>query len=448
MLMRTILNISTLHNYDSFRKTGLPLLHQYLGELLNCEVYIEEQPVEEFEKYINICLTDNVKKYAYVKNADEIVLSIKIISEEGIKAILPIYLVGPQIGTINIAYLEQMGSAISIVMTQCYAQNFNGAERMFGDYLQDKVISSCFAKHTFQTDRISFLISFLKKLCLQTFEGKDFSTGFILTNSAHDYARERDHVRGGNLLKLLEKYNVFRNAKPDRRIWYLVDGNSAFYLMDKHFQLNNIYTIQSNLEMGNFWEDYLLNTILWGQDILFRVINRNQISIVNADGIEFLAVENTWKFRDYKVINELVQSNSMLSEEMVNCILFFVMYCARNGESTIIWLPQDASDSGIDTWLTKRMKMVEQPINIMDQRNIELVKRILSSDGVTIIDNKGNIISNGCVVNLNSALVEKKMTGTGEVATRILANNGMAIKVSQDGSVKVWYDSQKKPFVF
>lgn len=241
---------------------------------------------------------------------------------------------------------------------------------------------------------------------------------------------------------------MFRNAKPDRRIWYLVDGNSSFYLMDKHFYLNDIYTVNTNSELENFWEDYLLNKILWGHDILFRVVNRNQISIVNADGIEFLAVENTWKFRDYKVINELIHNNSMLSKELVNCLLFFVMYCSQHGESTIIWIPKDISDDGINAWLAKRMKIVEQPVNIMDYRNIELVKRLLTSDGVTIIDNEGNIISNGCVVNLNSVSPEKKMTGTGEAATKILSNNGIAIKVSQDGSVKICYDSGKKPFVF
>ena len=39
-------NVSNLKNYETFRKTGLILLHRFLVELLNCEVNIEEQPIE------------------------------------------------------------------------------------------------------------------------------------------------------------------------------------------------------------------------------------------------------------------------------------------------------------------------------------------------------------------------------------------------------------------
>lgn len=443
-----MINISTLENYDKFRKTGLPLLHQYLCELLNSEVNIEEHLIEIFEKYIGLDLSENVKKYAYIKSDDEIVLSIKVIEDEGIKAILPIYIVGPLIGTISISYLEQIGSAISIVMTQCYCQHFNGAERMFGEYLQDKVIYSCFAKRIFEVDRISFLISYLKKLCLQTFEGKDFSTGFILTRSFHDYASGKEHARGGIIYKLVHPHDIFRNMKPDRRIWYLADGNTSFYLMDNHFVLNDIYAIQEYSEMERFWEGYLLSDILWGGDLLFRVINRNQISVVNSEGIEFIAVENSWKLRDYKIINQLIKNSTSMTDEMVTCLLYYIIHCSKNGESTIIWLPEKTTEEELDNLLAKRMRLVETEINIKNQRNIELVKRILSSDGVTIIDKQGNIINNGCVVNLRETSSGNKMTGTGEAATKLLASNGISIKVSQDGSIKVYYDIDKKPFVF
>lgn len=443
-----MINISTLDNYERFRKTGLPLMHQYLSELLNAEVNIEEQPIEQFEKYIGLNLIENIKKYAYIKSDEEVVLSIKIIEDDGIKAMLPIYIVGPQIGKISISYLEQIGSAISIVITQCYCQNFNGAERMFNEYLQDKVIYSCFAKRVFEVDRISFLISYLKKLCLQTFEGKEFSTGFILTRSAHDYEKEREHVRGGEIYALVNKHNIFKNMKPDRRIWYLVDGNTSFYLMDNHFILNDIYTIQECSEMHQFWDEYLLSKILWGGDLLFRVINSNQISIVNSDGIEFIATENSWKLRDYKIINELIKSYTSMDKKLVTCLLYYIMHCSRCGESTIIWLPQDTADETLSQLLAKRMRLVENDINIQDQRNVELVKRILSSDGVTIIDISGNIISNGCVVNLSEANSGKKLIGTGEAASKLLSSNGISIKVSQDGSVKIYYDIEKQPFVF
>ncbi len=47
---------------------------------------------------------------------------------------------------------------------------------------------------------------------------------------------------------------------------------------------------------------YSLSQTLLGQDIVFRVLNKSQYSILNADGLEFINIENRWKFRDYNVL--------------------------------------------------------------------------------------------------------------------------------------------------
>jgi len=87
-------NVSNLKNYETFRKTGLILLHRFLVELLNCEVNIEEQPIEIFSQYIEVDFTENIKKYAYIIDENRVVLSVKVIEGDEIIALLPIYLVG------------------------------------------------------------------------------------------------------------------------------------------------------------------------------------------------------------------------------------------------------------------------------------------------------------------------------------------------------------------
>ena len=441
-------NVSNLKNYETFRKTGLILLHRFLVELLNCEVNIEEQPIEIFSQYIEVDFTENIKKYAYISDENRVVLSVKVIEGDEIIALLPIYLVGKKIGCIAVNYLEQIGSAITIVLTQCYNQNFNGAERLFGEYLQDKVIYSCFAKHIYQTDRVSFLISYLKKLCLLTFENKEFTTGFILTRSIFDFNKEKFHARGGTIYNLKQPQDIFKFIKPDRRLWYLVDGETSFFLTNQQFKITNIYTISSEKDARNYWDSYSLSKILWGNDIVFRVVNHNQISIVNSDGIEFIAIENSWKFRDYKVIKAIVQENSNLDEDTIDCMIYYVLQCAKNNESSILWFPKDDSEEKLRSALIKCNSIVYGTIDIKEEKNIELVKRIISSDGVTIINAKGEIIYSGCVVNLNKSIESKKMIGTGESAARLLAENGLAIKVSQDGIIKMYYDIDKPPFIF
>lgn len=71
----------------------------------------------------------------------------------------------------------------------------------------------------------------------------------------------------------------------------------------------------------------------------------------------------------------------------------------------------------------------------------------LSSDGVTVIDKSGKIIYHGGIVDLNAGIT-KGLAGTGETAARILSDNGIAIKISQDGNIKIFYSIQEKPFIF
>ena len=105
-------NASELKNYTIFRKTGLINLHRSLVELLNCEVNIEENSIKEFGEYIGVDLTENIKRYTYILSDDKVVLSVKVIEKPNIIALLPILLIGKNIGKIQCHYLEQIGSAI------------------------------------------------------------------------------------------------------------------------------------------------------------------------------------------------------------------------------------------------------------------------------------------------------------------------------------------------
>ena len=73
--------------------------------------------------------------------------------------------------------------------------------------------------------------------------------------------------------------------------------------------------------------------------------------------------------------------------------------------------------------------------------------RLLSSDGASIITKDGEYKYYGCIVNLNK-VDTKETVGTGESATKLLSNNGIAIKVSQDGLIKIYYEKGNKLIIF
>ena len=441
-------NASELKNYTIFRKTGLINLHRSLVELLNCEVNIEENSIKEFGEYIGVDLTENIKRYTYILSDDKVVLSVKVIEKPNIIALLPILLIGKNIGKIQCHYLEQIGSAISMVLSECYKNNFRGGERLFYDYLLERIIYLCFGKRVFNPDRFSFIIQYLKKLCLITFENENYTTGFIVTNSVHDYVDEKMHSRSGNLFPLIDSHDIFKFTKPDRRIWYLADGVSSFYLMDHSLVISDLYVIPQKNNMLDCWSMYSMDKILWGSDIAFRVLNHNQISIMNSDGIEFLSVENTWKLRDYNNVYSIFNEHTSLKSDIISCLVYFILNCSRNNKSTILWIPNDIDDKVLENILIGCNKTVKTSIKISDERNEQIVRRIITSDGVTVINSDVEIVYNGCVVNLSKLSQSNKLVGTGESATKLLAENGVAVKVSQDGSIKIYYDGNTSPYIF
>ena len=72
---------------------------------------------------------------------------------------------------------------------------------------------------------------------------------------------------------------------------------------------------------------------------------------------------------------------------------------------------------------------------------------MLSSDGATVIRDTGEIEAFGCMVDMSGA-EPTGIKGTGETAAGILAKNGFAIKISQDGTIKVFLNGRDKAIKF
>ena len=59
--------------------------------------------------------------------------------------------------------------------------------------------------------------------------------------------------------------------------------------------------------------------------------------------------------------------------------------------------------------------------------------------GATVIDKNGKIRYFGCIADI-SKVTAGGIKGTGETAASLLAQNGMAIKISQDGPIKIFME--------
>src|SRR5690606_27545339 len=162
------------------------------------------------------------------------------------------------------------------------------------------------------------------------------------------------------------------------------------------------------------------------------------------DSAEFSFFENKWRYRNYSVFKDIIKENVTQNIDVVNKILFYTINCSKQQLSTILWFPEDLDN--IDEYINTATKnsFVNQNINITDSTYTNHIFRCLSSDGATIIDKDGNLLYLGVIINLNKAKVSG-IVGTGESAASILKGNGLSIKISSDGMIKIFTKNNDKP---
>lgn len=441
-------SVIDVKEYKNF-SLGKKLIINYLSNLLNCDVKLQEQPLKDFCCFISIDILENIKRNVYVLDKNRVVLVSKVYNEKKqIVGVLPILLEGTQISSVPESLLNKIANSLTGSLSESFKESFKEPEKFFTSRFQIKTMWDCIATSLCNLNRFRYLIEYVQKLALLTFEDSSFSTGFIMSQSIYDYVSEKQHNRGGVLFNLNTELNITKEIEPKRRFWYLIDGMSSYYLFDNTFTAKCIYTIPEQNSIKKFWDSYSMKTILWGTDVAFRTTKNHQISIINKNGIEFFYTEGIWRLRDYNRVINVLKENTKLEENKIDELLYFVLYCSNNRKSTIIWLPCNCQEEELKKSLTVLNKITKESISLGMAENRNFILRLLTSDGVTILNSEGSIIYSGCVVNLSKQETVSGLTGTGETAARILAGNGIAIKTSQDGIVKIFINKTDKPYIF
>lgn len=438
-------NIYELRGYNNLKNSGQALIIDFIGNLLNCQVALQQLPIAEFEKRFNIDITTNINRNCYTVDERTRCLKIKVYSEGEVLAIMPVLLAGENVKSISNRYLEDLAVVLSKQMTICYYNSFRGGTVFFGEQLEKLVVGTCICAKHYDYTRIIYLIELLEKLSATTFEGENFSTGFILSRSLYEYKGKR---RNGELIPLNNEYDIVRTPEIDKRLWYIIDGKDSFYIMDQKLLISNVFIRNHSAES---WEEYfdshLMAGTLLGDDIAFRTSGPNAISIVNSIGIEFIKIENKWRLRNFQSLNTYFKRILQLDEKVRRAIIYYVIMCSRKHSSSIIWIPEESDEISIDKVIGKKTSLFKRSLNVTDQTHAGIIYRVLSSDGVTIIDKKGNLIYCGGIVRLAIDASEGLM-GTGETAAKTLSSNGLAIKISQDGNIKIFSDPKHEPLVY
>lgn len=429
-----------LHGADYFMREGLCVLTSTLNDFFSASVGYYFRPISELFK-LNIDITVSPKRNVYVYNQDTVILLCSVRFKED-DYYLGIKLYAKGAGGLTKIY-NMMAQAIGTSLRDCVQDRFSDAIVLLGDRLVVRLISSYFRKMNYSPAKVTYIIEKFLTLRSTTFEGKHFSTGVLLTNSFHEYKNPGEEGRMGRLLKLNKSSRVL--SPVDNRYWYLVDGFRSFYITDLVDDIREMF-IYTDPE-----KDHLKNTMLYktlrGGDVLIRTEAGRDVSIITSRGEEFINQENRWRYRDYELLKQRIVNEIPLNDDVYNSLLYYVLYCSKNDTSALLWIPKDMSKFADALKIETINRLTRRSINISDQSYSSLIKRLISSDGATVINSVGDVVAFGCMVDMKDAKPHG-VKGTGESAAGILAKNGIAIKVSQDGTIKIFFNGRDRALKF
>ena len=436
--------IKKLEGFKDLEQFGLSVLKETISQLLACEVQIFINPEVELKKY-DIEILQNPKRGFYPINDDSVIIVGRIFNEEILLSSLGVRIIKNGIKR-SAQFLTKLEGALTYTLTTEYQTKFKNCKFRLGQELALHAITNYLSKGAYDSRHIRHLIDFFNRLRTTSFEGEYFSTGLILTKSHFAYNKQNNQHRFGDTFSLKKSISLANTNKVERRFWYLVDGKRTFFMTNKSLVLTQLFVLDDEYQKLNYIDNHTLAKSLKGRDLLFKVENEKLISIINSSSIEISYSENQWKFRDYSFLRITFLNHFKNNEEIVESLLFFIIYCSKNSISSIIWLPKDIAK--VDDLVMKKTKnqLIKKPISILNKSFTNHIIRYLSSDGATIFDNHGFLQYFGCIVDISKIKI-KGLKGTGESASSALSSNGIAIKISEDGTIKVFLKKNSKALI-
>lgn len=440
------IDIKKLAQYNVLRKHSLNLLTETIESFFSCNVEVFLFPKRDFLIDFKIDIHKNEKRGFYPLDDNSLLILGRIFKNNSLVTAIGFKLTGVDVNKSS-KLLNIFENILTHHLTSGFQNYFEDSALVFGDEIIKQTITGYVSRGAYDSRQIRHLIEYFFKLRTTSFEGKYFSTGAIFTKSTDMFDGTFDSKRFGSSKKLTNPFYISVTDKIDKRIWYLVDGKTSFFLGNKNLCFNNLFILNEEYSKSNFLEAHSLALTLKGGDFLIKVENEKLLSIITSDGVEFLFFENKWKYRNYNVLKEILASHITTNEKIINSILFYILNCSKKQISTILWFPENMDD--IDQYINPNTKnsFVIDNLFITDTQAINHIFRCFSSDGVSIIDKFGKLIYIGVIVDISKASI-KGIAGTGESAASVLSKNGLSIKVSQDGVIKIFTKDSQMPYYF
>ncbi|MFJ5371470.1 hypothetical protein ACIPTP_02875 [Pectobacterium versatile] len=438
-------NYSEMKGYKKLEFRVIPTLVNSLSSFFCAKIKYEPSPINYLKDKYGIDTRLLPNRGVYIVDDEKAVIIGRFIKDNVVEYIFSIEIFG-----VNLTYVPGFLNSLEAVIARKLSNNSNiqlaDDYYFFGDQLLEETIVHFLGKGHYNQSALHVLMQSFHKLSSFQYEGNSFTTGLILTKSYIDFIKNKSlQERGGILSELNSKLIIISSTTVNKRLWYLVDGESTFLLATMHrgkIQINNYFNLTgADVSNNAFVDNYNLVKTIKGNDILYRVTGCAEFSITTPKGIDFNYKEGKWSFRNFEgcisMLCTLLGAHRYVMESLLN----YLFSLSKKRTSSIIWIPE----------YEDRISSVTDNINILSKDRItitnikhkSIMTRLLSSDGTTIISKNGQLISFSTIISFNNN-ASGMLNGSGEKVAEYLSANGITIKISQDGSIKIFHREKLK----
>lgn len=298
------------------------------------------------------------------------------------------------------------------------------------------------------------LVQLLKNLSYQRYESAPATTGFLVYRAQLD-----------DFLKTLGKtrYEWFDLEENRRRInssffknpipYRFVDGYRALFVCDIRMDLKGILRTRSPGPKD--YIDQLSNREILsllsnaGDDAFALFVNSSsEVEVVLQDDKLLLWRKGNWGIFDPSIMHEFLMGK--LEKRSIDHLIWSMYALSKTRHGTVVLVADDQIDldairmgsvGGHDP-LSRALIQHVRGKKIGNLKRAGELSRILSSDGLTVINRKGELIDTGVII--DTSRVGDLVTGGGRTTAATAASIfGPVIKVSEDGQVSLFHKGRQ-----
>lgn len=154
---------------------------------------------------------------------------------------------------------------------------------------------------------------------------------------------------------------------------------------------------------------------------------------------------NQWRLREKQQLENIFLRNGCIDEfaKLISKIIFTLSELHMG--SLILITNKDIPQSigKIDeSELGQALYKIIEEHNCEDLKKNNKILRLLSSDGLTVFDKKGDILECGSIIDLSSGSGNRIAGGGRTQAAQTASEYGIAVKISEDGPITVFKEKE------